>query len=203
MGACGKAELHWPKRIAAGGGFGENRASDAHLEFCGMSILADLEVAQIGPGLAAAVCGRLFADVGARVTCIAPDPDWTPLARHLNHGKSVMSGDAAAARAAVASAALIVCEGRPRELRSREYSLDALRRIIRKKTNASSRFFHFGYASQWIFFNPPPFFICDSETAGRMFQFYPTLVSRLTNWKKKIRIIQSFFSKWSIYKTLT
>jgi crotonobetainyl-CoA:carnitine CoA-transferase CaiB-like acyl-CoA transferase len=129
MGACGKAELHWPKRIAAEGEFGENRTSDAHLEFCGMSILAGLEVAQIGPGLAAAVCGRLFADIGARVTCIAPAPGSTPLACHLNHGKSVMSGDAAAARAAIASAALIVCQGRPRELRSREYSLEALRRI--------------------------------------------------------------------------
>src|SRR5437764_10311713 len=98
--------------------------------FCGMSILASLEVAQIGPGLAAAVCGRLFADIGARVSYIAPAaPGSTPLARHLNHGKSVMSGDAAAARAAITSAALIVCEGRPRELRGHKYSLEALRRI--------------------------------------------------------------------------
>src|SRR5437763_16672301 len=110
MSSCGKAELHRPKRIAAESGFGENRASDAHLEFCGMSILAGLEVAQIGPGLAAAVCGRLFADIGARVTCIAPDPRSAPPACHPNHGKSVTSRDAGAAPAAVASAALIVWE---------------------------------------------------------------------------------------------
>ncbi len=44
-----------------------------------MSILAGLEVAQLGGGLAAAVCGRLFADVGARVRCVDPDTS-TPLA---------------------------------------------------------------------------------------------------------------------------
>ena len=31
-----------------------------------MSLLTELRVVQIGGGLAAAVCGRLFADVGAR-----------------------------------------------------------------------------------------------------------------------------------------
>ena len=94
-----------------------------------MSILAGLEVAQIGPGLAAAVCGRLFADVGARVRCVEPDVASIPLAKHLNDGKAVVSGDPAAARAVIASAALIVCEGRPRELRARSHSIDALRRI--------------------------------------------------------------------------
>ncbi len=93
-----------------------------------MSILAGLEVAQIGGGLADAVCGRLLADVGARVSCIDGDTS-TPLACHLNHGKTVVSGDPATARAAIAAADLIVCEGRPRELRARQYSLDALRRL--------------------------------------------------------------------------
>ena len=79
-----------------------------------MSLLAGLEVMQIGDGLAAAVCGRLFADVGARVTCLDSD-DATPLARHLNHGKAILSGDPAAVRAAIASADLVVCEGRPRD----------------------------------------------------------------------------------------
>ena len=52
-----------------------------------MSLLAGFRVVQIGDGLAAAVCGRLFADVGADVACIDPDNS-TPLADYLNHGKS-------------------------------------------------------------------------------------------------------------------
>ncbi|HEY8873146.1 MAG TPA: CoA transferase, partial [Stellaceae bacterium] len=95
-----------------------------------MSLLAGLEVVQIGDGLAAAVCGRLFADVGARVTCIDPD-DATPLARHLNHDKRVLANDQVAARDAIASADLVVCEGRPRDLRTRQYDPDTLRRINR------------------------------------------------------------------------
>ena len=95
-----------------------------------MSLLAGLEVVQIGDGLAAAVCGRLFADVGARVTCLDPD-NATPLARHLNHGKTILSGDPAAARAAIAGADLVVCEGRPRDLRARQCDPAALRRINR------------------------------------------------------------------------
>jgi crotonobetainyl-CoA:carnitine CoA-transferase CaiB-like acyl-CoA transferase len=92
-----------------------------------MSILADLEVVQIGSGLAAAVCGRLLADVGARVACIEPDLSSTPLAQHLNHGKTVVSGDPEV-RAAIAAADLIVCEGRPCDLRVRRWSLGTLRR---------------------------------------------------------------------------
>jgi crotonobetainyl-CoA:carnitine CoA-transferase CaiB-like acyl-CoA transferase len=116
------------KRIAVGGAFGENRAAEAGLECLEMSLLTGLEVAQIGKGLAAAVCGRLFADIGARVVCIAPDLS-TPLACHLNDGKKIVSGDAAAARAAIAAANLIVCEGRPRDLRVRQHDPDALRRL--------------------------------------------------------------------------
>jgi len=95
-----------------------------------MSILAGLEVAQLGGGLAAAVCGRLLADVGARVSCIDGDMS-TPLACHLNHGKAAVSGDPAAARAAIAAADLILCEGRPRDLRARHHDPDALRLINR------------------------------------------------------------------------
>jgi benzylsuccinate CoA-transferase BbsE subunit len=98
-----------------------------------MSILAGLEVAQIGGGLAAAVCGRLFVDVGARVSCIDADTA-TPLACHLNHGKTVVSGDPAAARAAIAAADLILCEGHPRELRARHHDPDALRRLNQTAT---------------------------------------------------------------------
>lgn len=51
-----------------------------------MSLLNGLRVLQLGSGLAAAVAGRLFADVGAMVA--APDADRsTPLARWLNDGK--------------------------------------------------------------------------------------------------------------------
>ena len=87
-----------------------------------MALLADLKVAQVGGGLAAAVCGRLFADIGARVICIDPDNS-TALARHLNHGK------AAASRGAIAEADLIVCEGGPRQLRSRRCDPDSLRAL--------------------------------------------------------------------------
>ena len=38
-----------------------------------MTLLAGFKVVQIGGGSAAAVCGRLLADVGAQVTCIDPD----------------------------------------------------------------------------------------------------------------------------------
>ncbi len=86
-----------------------------------MSLLAGLEIVQLGPGLAAAVCGRLFADIGARVAVIDPD-DATPLARHLNNGKAVV------AREALAAADLIVCEGRPGQLRARQCDPAALRR---------------------------------------------------------------------------
>src|ERR1700680_4398618 len=98
-----------------------------------MSILAGLEVAQLGGGLAAAVCGRLLVDICARGICIDGDTA-TPLACHLNRGKAVVPGDPAAARAAVAAADLILCEGRPRDLRARHHDPDALRRINRTAT---------------------------------------------------------------------
>jgi crotonobetainyl-CoA:carnitine CoA-transferase CaiB-like acyl-CoA transferase len=95
-----------------------------------MSVLAGLEVAQIGGGVAAAVCGRLFADIGARVVCIGSATS-TPLLRHLNHGKTVVSGDPDAPRAAIAAADLIICDGRPRELYARQHDPAALRRFNR------------------------------------------------------------------------
>src|SRR5437764_8464075 len=93
-----------------------------------MPVLTGLEVVQIGGGLAAAVCGRLFGDIGARVVCIDPAAS-TPLLGHLDHGKLVTSGDPAVARAAIAAADLIVCEGRPCELRGRRHDPDALRQV--------------------------------------------------------------------------
>jgi len=67
-----------------------------------MSVLTGLQVVQIGDGLASAVCGRLFADMGARVVCIDPAAP-TPLVPHLDHQKEVVSGDPAALHAAVAA----------------------------------------------------------------------------------------------------
>ena len=91
-------------------------------------LLQGLRVVQIGSGLAAAVCGRLFADLGADVGCIDPDLS-TPLAFYLNHAKSIVPNDLATKHDAVAKADLIVCEGCPRELRALHYDSDSLRRL--------------------------------------------------------------------------
>ncbi len=88
-----------------------------------MALLAGFRVVQIGHGLAAAVCGRLLADVGAAVTCVEPDNS-TMFAAYLNHGKSIASADNA-----LPAADLIVCEGRPADLRAHGHDADALRRL--------------------------------------------------------------------------
>ena len=93
-----------------------------------MSLLQCFRVVQIGDGLAAAVCGRLLADVGADVSCIDPDTS-TALAAYLDHGKLVVANDSAAQRDAITTAALIACEGRPRDLRARRQDTDSLRRL--------------------------------------------------------------------------
>jgi crotonobetainyl-CoA:carnitine CoA-transferase CaiB-like acyl-CoA transferase len=93
-----------------------------------MSLLAGFRVVEIGEGLAAPVCGRLFADVGADITCIGPDNS-SPLADYLNHGKRIVIGDPAAA---ISAADLIVCEGRPQDLHARGYDAAGLRRLNAK-----------------------------------------------------------------------
>jgi crotonobetainyl-CoA:carnitine CoA-transferase CaiB-like acyl-CoA transferase len=90
-----------------------------------MSLLAGFRVVEIGEGSAAAVCGRLLADVGADVACIDPENS-TPLADYLSHGKKIVAGDPVGAFSA---ADLIVCEGQPRELRARGYDAAGLRRL--------------------------------------------------------------------------
>jgi crotonobetainyl-CoA:carnitine CoA-transferase CaiB-like acyl-CoA transferase len=90
-----------------------------------MSLLAGFRVVQIGPGLGAAVCGRLLANVGADVACIDPDRS-TPLAEYLNLGKSDRS---AAPPDALAATDLIVCEGSPAELRTRQHDAAGIRRF--------------------------------------------------------------------------
>jgi len=68
------------------------------------SLLTGFRVAQLGPGLAAAVAGRIFADIGAAVTCIDADRS-SPLAEYLNGGKN--DRDAAA----LTTAELIIAQG--------------------------------------------------------------------------------------------
>jgi crotonobetainyl-CoA:carnitine CoA-transferase CaiB-like acyl-CoA transferase len=85
-----------------------------------MALLRGFRVVQLGHGLAAAVCGRLLADVGAEVASIDPDRS-TPLAQFLDHGKP------GAGEAALAAARLIVCEGPPHMLRARRRDAEALR----------------------------------------------------------------------------
>jgi crotonobetainyl-CoA:carnitine CoA-transferase CaiB-like acyl-CoA transferase len=85
-----------------------------------MTVLNGFLVTQIGPGLAAAVCGRLLADAGATVTRIDPDRS-TPLAEHLNRGMIE--------ERALADAGLIVCEGSPDTLRRAGHDVETLRKI--------------------------------------------------------------------------
>lgn len=92
-----------------------------------MSLLAELRVAQIGPGRAVAVCGRLFVDIGAVVSVIDAEPS-TPLDTYLDTGKSIVP-DVITARSAIASADLIVCEGSPAELRTKQHDIESLRQL--------------------------------------------------------------------------
>jgi crotonobetainyl-CoA:carnitine CoA-transferase CaiB-like acyl-CoA transferase len=86
-----------------------------------MSLLAGFRVIQLGGGLAAAVAGRLFADLGAEVRCDDADRS-TLLSEYLNDGKPP------GGEAALAAADLIVVEGRPAVLRKAGRDLAALRR---------------------------------------------------------------------------
>ena len=62
-----------------------------------MTLLSGFNVVQIGGGSAAAVCGRLLADVGAQVICIDPGAG-TMLLAYLNRGKAVADGGDGTAR---------------------------------------------------------------------------------------------------------
>jgi crotonobetainyl-CoA:carnitine CoA-transferase CaiB-like acyl-CoA transferase len=84
-----------------------------------MAVLDGFRAVQVGPGLAAAVFGRMLADVGAEVTRIDPDRS-TPLAVYLNHGPSVPG--------TLEAADLIVCEGSPASLSRAGHDPETLRR---------------------------------------------------------------------------
>ena len=91
-----------------------------------MALLTGFNVLQIGCGSATAVCGRLLADLGARVTCIDPGAG-TMLLDYLNHGKAV-AADAAERRKGLAEAHLIVREGQPKDWTTSPYDVAELRR---------------------------------------------------------------------------
>lgn len=88
-----------------------------------MLLLEDLCVVQLGPGLAAAVCGRALADVGADVRRVGADRS-SALSEWLNHGPD--SGDA---ERDLAVADLIVAEGSPGTLQRRGHDVASLRAI--------------------------------------------------------------------------
>ncbi len=104
-----------------------------------MTLLAGFRMVQLGPGLAAAVCGRLFADSGATVTAVDATTS-TPLELYLNTGKA--SANDAAARDAIATADLVVCEGAPGDLRDQGRDADSLRGTA--KTAAIAMISNFG-----------------------------------------------------------
>jgi crotonobetainyl-CoA:carnitine CoA-transferase CaiB-like acyl-CoA transferase len=87
-----------------------------------MALLAGFRVAQIGDGVAAAVSGRIFADLGAEVTA-AGSVRRPPLAAHLDYGKMVAED----IDEILAAADLIVCEGGPAKLRRRRCDPPRLR----------------------------------------------------------------------------
>jgi crotonobetainyl-CoA:carnitine CoA-transferase CaiB-like acyl-CoA transferase len=92
-----------------------------------MTLLAGFNVVQIRQGSAAAVCGRLLAEVGAHVTCIDPDVG-SSLMAYLNHGK-ITADSAATQRQALAAAQLIVREGAPKDLAGARHGLAAIREL--------------------------------------------------------------------------
>ena len=86
-----------------------------------MSVLNGMKLVQIGDGLAAAVCGRRFADVGADVVAIDA-AGVTPLAQHLNAEKTPVS-------AISRDADLIVVEGAPGHLQQLGRDENSLREL--------------------------------------------------------------------------
>ena len=128
-----------------------------------MGLLNGLKMIQLGRGLAAAVGGRMFGDVGAEVLASDPDLD-TPLAQYLNHGKSTIGQDELTA--VLAAAALVICEGGPGELRARGHDPEALRRA-----NAAATLV---YISPFGLFGPRA-----DDPASDLTLFYSSGIARL------------------------
>jgi crotonobetainyl-CoA:carnitine CoA-transferase CaiB-like acyl-CoA transferase len=85
---------------------------------------------QIGPGLAAAVCGRALADLGAEIHRLDTDRS-SPLGAYLNHGKQAdaqpLRPELLAREAAVSQ--MIICEGSPETLAESGLDEDTLRTL--------------------------------------------------------------------------
>ncbi|MEI8403376.1 MAG: CoA transferase, partial [Alcaligenaceae bacterium] len=95
-----------------------------------MSLLVGFKVAQVGPGLAAAVCGRLMADFGAEVTCVDTQSttEHEAIVRSLEPLKAFLDqGKQSEYQGALVGADLLVCEGSPDILRERNQTLEQLR----------------------------------------------------------------------------
>lgn len=90
-------------------------------------LLQDFNVVQIGNGLAAAVCGRMLADVGANVLCIEGDSKGA-LREYLDHGKE-NGADAEARREAIRKAALVVVERTSANAASGDDDIASLREL--------------------------------------------------------------------------
>ena len=88
-----------------------------------MTLLNGFHAMRIGSGLAAAVCGRLLADVGATVSSSGPAGS-APLAQHLDRGLGP-----GASNHAMATADLLICEGSPATLRRTGRDIQTLRRL--------------------------------------------------------------------------
>ncbi|MFY0614824.1 MAG: CoA transferase [Hyphomicrobiaceae bacterium] len=89
-----------------------------------MSLLPGLRVVQLGDGLAAAVCGRAFADAGATVIAHGASRSGA-FARYLDDGKQSHDD----ITAAITSADAIICEGSPNTLLDRGHDVGSLRRL--------------------------------------------------------------------------
>lgn len=87
------------------------------------NLLPEFRVAQLGSGLAAAVCGRLFADCGAAVVTVDAADD-SLLAAYLNHGRRTAS-----LAKACTDANLIVVEGSPKTLTAQGFAATTLRSL--------------------------------------------------------------------------
>lgn len=101
--------------------------NDVPMPTCGnatSALLTHVRVLQIGHGLAASVCGRIFADVGAAVSLASPaEPasspipaSASPVASVLNQDRIPVASGHDALRAAVRKCDVVICEGTPEEL---------------------------------------------------------------------------------------
>ncbi len=92
-----------------------------------MALLLGFNAVQLGPGLAAAACGRLLADAGATLTRVGADHT-ASLGKHLNRSPNP-AASAPDAAASIAGAHLIVAEGSPSALRRAGHDPETLRRL--------------------------------------------------------------------------